>query len=263
MIKKNILKNKVAVITGGAGLLGEKHAEAIAELGGNCILFDKNNALAKKKAKKISRNFSVKCFSFAGKADNEQNVKKLVEFIDKKFGRLDILINNAALNPKPKKNSNSLENYNIKNWDEELSAGITSAFVCSKILGKYILIKSKKGVIINISSDLGLIAPNQNLYAKGYKKPASYSVIKHGIIGLTKYLATYWGHKGIRTNCVCPGSVYDNHDKKFVKKINKLIPLNRMARSDEYKGAIQFLASDASSYMNGATLIIDGGRTIW
>ena len=119
------------------------------------------------------------------------------------------------------------------------------------------------GVILNISSDLGLISPDQRLYKNNFKKPATYSVIKHGIIGLTKYLATYWGKEGLRVNCLCPGGVYDNQDKTFVNKIEKLIPIGRMANASEYKGAIQFMISNASSYMNGATLVIDGGRTIW
>ena len=129
------------------------------------------------------------------------------------------------------------------------------------------MVKNKKGIIINISSDLGIISPDQRIYKnnknKIFYKPVTYSVIKHGIIGLTKYLATYWADKGIRTNCLCPGGVYEKQEKFFLDKINKKIPLGRMANSDEYKGAIQFLVSDASSYMNGATLIIDGGRTIW
>jgi NAD(P)-dependent dehydrogenase (short-subunit alcohol dehydrogenase family) len=129
------------------------------------------------------------------------------------------------------------------------------------------MMENKKGIIINISSDLGIIAPDQRLYANKKKnsfyKPATYSVIKHGIIGLTKYMATYWADKGIRVNCLCPGGIYEKQEKNFIKKINKLIPMGRMAQADEYKGAIQFLSSDASSYMNGATLIVDGGRTIW
>ena len=125
----------------------------------------------------------------------------------------------------------------------------------------------KKGNIINISSDLGLIAPDQRIYNNSRKylstKPVSYSVTKHAIIGLTKYLATYWADHGVRSNCLVPGGVENNQNKYFIKKVKKLIPLGRMAQKNEYKGAIKFLCSEASSYMNGANLVIDGGRTIW
>lgn len=160
-----------------------------------------------------------------------------------------------------------MERYSLKNWDKELKVGLTGAFLTSKIIGSEMVKNKNGGIIINISSDLGIIAPDNRIYNNSSKiinvKPITYSVIKHGIIGLTKYLATYWADKKIRTNCLCPGGIYENHNIKFVRKISKLIPLGRMARLDEYKGAIQFLCSDASSYMNGSNLIIDGGRTIW
>ena len=122
--------------------------------------------------------------------------------------------------------------------------------------------ENKKGVILNISSDLSVIAPDQRLYAGKQKKPVTYSVIKTGIIGLTKYLASYWGHLGVRVNSLSPGGIYNNQDTKFVKRISKLIPLNRMLQKDELKGSIQFLCSDASSYLNGHNLVLDGGRSI-
>jgi NAD(P)-dependent dehydrogenase (short-subunit alcohol dehydrogenase family) len=125
------------------------------------------------------------------------------------------------------------------------------------------------GVILNIASDLSVIAPDQRLYEQeGVDalmqpvKPVTYSVIKTGLIGLTRYLASYWANKNIRVNALSPGGVFNNHDIEFVKKLSKLIPLGRMAHRDEYKGAIQFLCSDASSYMTGQNLILDGGRSI-
>ena len=268
MNKKYNISGKVAVITGGAGLLGAMHAEAIAENGGIPVLFDSNYIEARKKAEKIEKKYNVSCFPFKGDVTKEKNINKLIKFLNKKKLKIDVLINNAAVNPKlnKKTNNGAFEKLPLKNWNHELNVGLTGVFLCSKIIGKK-MEENKKGIIINISSDLGIIAPDQRLYnnkkKKSFYKPATYSVIKHGIIGLTKYLATYWADKGIRVNCLCPGGVYENQEKNFIKKINKLIPMGRMARADEYKGAIQFLSSDASSYMNGATLIIDGGRTIW
>jgi NAD(P)-dependent dehydrogenase (short-subunit alcohol dehydrogenase family) len=141
--------------------------------------------------------------------------------------------------------------------------------LCSKIFG-YEMSKKSKGVILNISSDLGLIAPDQRLYKKDGipekeqpVKPVTYSVIKYGLIGLTKYIATYWADKGVRCNALCPGSIYNNQPDDFVNKISKLIPMGRMANLDEYKAAVVFMVNDASSYMNGSVISIDGGRTCW
>ena len=147
--------------------------------------------------------------------------------------------------------------------------GLTGAFLCSQVFGSY-MAKQKNGVIINVSSDLGIIAPDQRLYRKeGLAgdaqpvKPVTYSVVKHAIIGLTKYLATYWAEDNVRVNAICPGGVYNDQKEEFLERIEKLIPLRRMAAEDEYKGIIVFLASDASTYMTGSTIVIDGGRTCW
>ncbi len=261
------LSDKVAVVTGGAGLMGSKHIEALAELGAIVYLLDISKKEAIKTKNKINKIYDNSTFFIHTNITNEKNIIDSFKYIKKKHKKVDILINNAALNPKAKiikkKYSNKLENFNLNNWQKELDVGLTGAFLCSKIFG-YDMSKNKKGVIINISSDLGIIAPDQRIYKDlNEVKPVTYSVIKHGIIGLTKYIATYWGKDGVRANTLCPGGIYDNQPKKFVNKLKKLIPMNRMANVDEYKASIQFLSSDASSYMNGATIVIDGGRTIW
>ena len=157
---------------------------------------------------------------------------------------------------------NFFEHFSSKKWDNEMNIGLKGAFVCSQIFGSE-MAKNKNGVILNIASDLSVIAPDQRLYSHLKTcKPVTYSVIKHGLIGLTKYLATYWASKRIRVNAISPGGVFNNQNKTFVKKIKKLITMSRMAKIDEYKEAIQFLCSDASSYMTGQNLIIDGGRSI-
>lgn len=267
-MNKFSLKNKNIVITGGAGFLGEQHVLAVVERGGIPIIFDNNNLNILRLKKKLSDR-KIKGYFFKGSVASEKDLLRFKKFLQKKKLYPNVLINNAALNPKLIKinSSNLLEKYSIKDWNKEIEIGLTGAFLTSKIIGGVMSKKLVGGVIINISSDLGLIAPDNRIYNHSKKqinvKPVSYSVIKHGIIGLTKYLATYWADKNIRTNCLCPGGVYESQDKAFVKKISKLIPLKRMARVDEYKGAIQFLCSDSSSYMNGSNLIIDGGRTIW
>ena len=267
------LIDKVAVITGGAGLLGEKHAETIAEFGGIPILLDVDKKIGLEKAQRISDKYQVDCeYQFCDITDESQ-ILNVRDSLLSKFGRIDILINNAAIDPKVEakssKNLSRLENFSTDQWNLELSVALTGSMLCSKIFG-YEMAKKEKGVILNISSDLGLIAPDQRLYKKeGFPeneqpvKPVTYSVIKHGLIGLTKYLATYWADKGVRCNALCPGGIYNNQPDEFIKKISKLIPMGRMANSDEYKAAVIFMVSDASSYMNGSVVSMDGGKSTW
>ena len=273
-LKKFNIKNKVFIITGGAGLLGQQHAEAIIEIGGIPILFDIDKSKLHDTKQKIDSLYNIDCQTFSGDVTSEESVNELKNYTVKKNGRLDGLINNAALNPKVetnlKNNFTRLENFNINQWNKEISIGLTGAFICSKILGPMML-RQQKGVIINISSDLGIVAPDQRLYKRNNNKnvkespvkPITYSIIKHGLIGLTKYLATYWADLGIRSNALCPGGIQHNQSGEFIDRISNLIPMGRMAKKDEYRSAIQFLASDASSYMNGACMVIDGGRTVW
>ena len=267
------LTNKVAVITGGAGLLGEKHAEAIAEFGGIPILLDIDEKASTEKASRISLEYQVDCEFRLCDITDESQISSVRDSLLRKFRHIDILINNAAIDPKvetkSEKNLSRLENFSVDQWNLELGVGLTGSMLCSKIFG-YEMAKRDKGVILNISSDLGIIAPDQRIYKKeGLPeneqpvKPVTYSVIKHGLIGLTKYLATYWADKGVRVNSICPGGVHTNQNPEFVKKLKSLIPLGRMAHEDEYKAAIVFIVSDASSYMTGANLVIDGGRICW
>jgi len=267
------LKGKIAVITGGAGLLGKKHAEAVAEFGGVPILLDIADKSGKEIAGRISNEYKVDCQYIHCDITDERQIKKARDEIVNKYVHIDILINNAAMDPKVEasefKNLSRLEYFSVDQWNLELAVGLTSAMLCSKLFGLE-MVKNGKGVILNISSDLGIISPDQRLYRKSgltdeeqLVKPVTYSVLKHGLIGLTKYLATYWADKGIRCNALCPGGVYTNQSADFVQKISQLIPLGRMADIDEYKAAVVFLVSDASSYMTGANLVMDGGRTCW
>jgi NAD(P)-dependent dehydrogenase (short-subunit alcohol dehydrogenase family) len=267
------LTGKVAIITGGAGLLGEKHAEAIAEFGGIPILLDIDEKAGTEKANRIAHEYQTNCEFKLCDITDESQISSVRNSLLSKFGHIDILINNAAIDPKVKKQSGKnlsrLENFSVDQWNLELSVGLTGAMLCSKVFG-YEMSKNGYGVILNISSDLGIIAPDQRLYKKSGLpddkqpvKPVTYSVIKHGLIGLTKYLATYWNDKGIRINSISPGGIYTSQNPQFIKQVTNLIPLGRMAHEDEYKAAIIFLVSDASSYMTGSNLVIDGGRSCW
>lgn len=251
------LNGQICIISGGEGLLGKKHAEAVKDAGGIPISLDI----------KGDPDFKVDI-------RDKKALEEVKEKILKEYQRIDILINNAANNPKvenigKQESWTRFENFPENIWQDDLDIGLKGAFLCSQVFGEY-MAKQGKGVILNISSDLGIIAPDQRIYQKeGLRpeqqmvKPITYSVVKHGLIGLTKYLATYWAEKNVRVNAICPGGVYNQQDENFVKKLTNLIPLGRMADQDEYKAAILFLISDASSYMTGSVLAIDGGRTCW
>ena len=248
------LKNKNIIITGGNGFLGGQIVDALINEKANVYIID----IKKTKKKILSK-------SFITDITNENELKKIVNFFKSKKIKIDVLINNAAIDYPPSKskgNNFKLENFSNNLWDKDISVGLKGSYLCTKVFGSY-MAKFKKGSIINVSSDLGIIAPDQRIYKKsGFVKPVTYSVVKHGIIGLTKYTATYWGKKNIRCNAIAPGGIFKNQDKSFVKKINQLIPLGRMAKNKEYNGLILFLCSDLSSYMTGSVVVADGGRTI-
>tara|TARA_B100000902_G_scaffold49618_1_gene56434 strand:+ start:2814 stop:3590 length:777 start_codon:yes stop_codon:yes gene_type:complete len=255
------LDSKIILITGGAGLLGSRFTEVILKHNGLPIILDnskKNITSLKKKLPKISKDKSE--FHNVD-ITNKKKVEAVINQIIKKHKKIDCLINNAATNPKSNNKKNNFENISIEQWNRELNIGLTGALIVTQaVVSK--MMKQRYGNIINISSDLGIIAPNQKIYGSS-KKPITYSVIKHGIIGFSKYLSTYLSDYNIRSNTLCPGAIKYKVSKSLIKNIKKLIPLNRMAKIDDYDGIILYLCSDKSSYMNGSTIICDGGRTVW
>lgn len=248
------LDNKNIIITGGNGFLGTQITNVLLNEKANVYIIDIKNP-----KKKTSATY------FKSDITDEKNLIKILKFFKKKKIKIDVLINNAAINYPPllsKKNNFKLEAFPNNLWDKDISVSLKGSYLCTKIFGSY-MSKFKKGSIINVSSDLGIIAPDQRIYKNsGFIKPVTYSVVKHGIIGLTKYTASYWGKMNIRCNAIAPGGVYNNQDNLFVKKINQLIPLGRMAKKNEYNGLISFLCSDLSSYITGSIIVADGGRTI-
>jgi NAD(P)-dependent dehydrogenase (short-subunit alcohol dehydrogenase family) len=269
------LKNKIIVITGGSGFLGSEFSSALSNVGAIPIILDKNKTtlelLKKKFIKKKQRGFF-----FLVDLNDENKINSVINLIIKKHRKIDCLINAAGFTGQKmlKTSSNffeKFERYDFKLWQKSLDENLSSVFIATKSVVKYML-KRKKGSIINIASDVGVISPDHRIYEankkinyKGvnFNTPLSYSVAKSGIISMTRYLATYWAKKGIRVNCISPAGVYKKHNKKFVEQLSEKIPMGRMAKREELTGAIIYLCSDASSFVTGHNLVVDGGRTIW
>jgi NAD(P)-dependent dehydrogenase (short-subunit alcohol dehydrogenase family) len=267
------LTGRVAVITGGGGLLGPRHAAAIARQGGIPVLVDLRPETAEPCAREIATRHGVPACALRADITDPDAVHGLLAEVLSRYGRLDILVNNAANNPKVEapgeKAWSQVENFPLSQWNADVAVGLTGAFLCCQVMGAE-MARQGKGAIVNISSYLGIIAPEPRLYRKDDLpeneqpvKPISYSVVKSAIFGLTRYLAAYWGERGVRVNALSPGGVYDGQDEGFVKKLSQRIPMGRMAEPNELEGAIIFLVSDASSYMTGANVVVDGGRVCW
>jgi NAD(P)-dependent dehydrogenase (short-subunit alcohol dehydrogenase family) len=274
--EKFSLSGKTALITGAAGLLGIEHASALLESGAQVVLTDISESALKSAHTKLEQNFdATKIISKVMDVTSLQRVRTVAEDLWSDGFRIDILVNNAAIDPKVKAvqgvlETSRLENFPLEQWDLQIAVGLTGAFLCSQVFGTAMANDSNGGLILNIASDLSIFSPDQRLYRKeGLQdamqpvKPITYSVIKAGLIGLTRYLATYWAEKNVRCNALSPGGVFNGQGEEFVQRLSTLIPLGRMASIDEYRAAIQFLCSDASRYLNGQNVVMDGGRSAW
>ncbi|MGB2896158.1 MAG: SDR family oxidoreductase [Anaerolineales bacterium] len=264
------LTDRIALVTGAAGLLGSEFSRTLAEAGASVVLADLDEDGAKLSAEGLrSEGF----LAVHAKVDvrDPGSVEALIESSLQKHNRLDILINSAALDPKfdpdhHEQTSNAFEDYPLEAWNQALDVNLTGMFLVSQAAVRP-MVAQGGGVIINICSTYGLVGPDQRLYEReGHPpqfKPVYYSVTKAGVLGFTRYLATYYAGKNIRVNALTPGGVFNDHDDEFVEKYAARTVLGRMARRDELNGALLFLASDASSYMTGANLVVDGGWTAW
>lgn len=270
------LTGKTALVTGSAGLLGIEHAAALLEVGATVVLTDIDNASLASARATLEEEFDPpKIITMVMDVSKLTEVRKVADQLHQNGTHVDILVNNAAIDPKVKGDqgiieTSRLENFLLEQWELEMAVGLTGAFICSQVFGTAMALGNKGGVILNIASDLSVFSPDQRLYRKQGLgddmqpvKPVTYSVIKAGLVGLTRYLATYWADKGVRANALSPGGVYNGQGDEFVSRLTALIPLGRMATKDEYRATIQFLCSDASAYMNGQNVIVDGGRSTW
>lgn len=265
------LGDQVAVITGGAGLLGKEYARVLSEAGAHVVVADILGAKAADVAVQVSKNSDVKAVSHATDVADPNSVSDLVSSTLNEFGRIDILVNNAALDPKfdgghQGEHTSNFENFPFSKWQDSLDVNVTGMFLCAQAVAQPML-AAGSGIIVNISSTYGLVGPDQRLYQREGEpdqyKPVTYSVAKAAVLGLTRYLAAYFRGMGIRVNTLTPGGVYAGHDEEFTARYAEKTILNRMAKPEEISSALLFLVSSASSYMTGANLIVDGGWTAW
>lgn len=267
------LAGKRILITGGAGLLGREHAAAVVEAGGQAVLVDLDEAALDAAAVRLGNRIDVERIVLRRvDVTNREDLETLRQDLEG-AGPIDAVVNNAAINPAMSdlggKDTGTFEDYPLEAWNRELAVGLTGAMLVCQVFGAAMAARGA-GAIVNIASDLGVIAPDHRIYTRSRRmedvrayKPVSYSVCKTALIGLTRYVATYWGHRGVRCNALAPGSVRNGQDDTLVEGLIDRIPMRRLANVDEYHGAIVFLCSEASAYMNGQTLVMDGGRSVW
>lgn len=257
------LTNKVIILTGSSGFLGTKFSEGLAESGANLVLADINHSKSKTHARILEDKYGVDILPLKLDVRENKSIKSMVDKTLKKFSKIDVLVNNAFYNEGVFGRKTSLEKFPLDVWKKSLDVNLTGVFLCSQQVGK-IMVRKKTGNIINISSIYGLIGADQRIYGKGgNRSTAVYAATKGGIINLTRYLAAYWNNTGIRVNCISFGGFENNQDKKFIKNYSKKTMLGRMAQTNEGIGPLIFLASDASSYITGSNLLVDGGWTAW
>lgn len=271
------LSGKVAIVTGAVGLLGKQHCRALRSAGAHVVVADISLDAARSFASELDGEAfagSERPRTLAVEVDvtKKPSLEAARESILDAFARIDVLVNNAAINdmfesPQAGAELSKFENYPLELWQRSLDVNVTGVFLASQVLGTP-MAKAKRGSIINVASTYGLVGPDQSIYKKpdgtqSFYKSASYPATKGAVINFTRFLAAYWGHLNVRVNTLCPGGIENHQDAYFLENYARKTPLGRMGKSDEMGGAIVFMASDASSYMTGSTVVVDGGWTAW
>lgn len=261
------LADRVCFVTGGAGILGESMSAALVRHGARVALIDSSGERLKEVVERISAGSGAdRIVGYQADIRSREQIEGVLRAVESGLGPIEVLLNNAAA--KSPNFFEAFESFPLNDWNQVIDVNLTGAMICCQVVGGA-MAKRRKGSVINTLSIYGIVAPDQRIYegslyeGRAINTPAVYSASKAGLWGLTKYLATYWGDKGVRVNAITPGGVFSGQNDVFVDRYSKRIPLGRMARTNEMSGAVVYLASDASSYVTGHNLIIDGGLTAW
>ncbi|MFD1257672.1 SDR family oxidoreductase [Mucilaginibacter terrae] len=260
------LQGKTAIVTGALGLIGKKHCEALSGAGANVVVADRDEQSVKLFARQLGPQHS----GMAIDVTDKESVVVACESILKQYHTIDVLVNNAAINdmfenPAMAKELSAFENYPLEAFQQSLNVNVTGVFLCSQVFGS-VMAGQGSGSIINIASTYGMVGPDQRIYQnecgeQTFYKSAAYPVTKGAVINFTRFLAAYWGNKGVRVNTLSPGGVENGQNEIFIQNYSAKTVLGRMAQANDYQGALIYLASDASAYMTGANLVVDGGWT--
>jgi NAD(P)-dependent dehydrogenase (short-subunit alcohol dehydrogenase family) len=259
------LDGRVAIVTGAAGLLGEQHAVALSDAGAAVVLTDRRVDVVQERAVAISARTGNPTLALGADVTSSPDWEELLAAVLERFGHVDVLVNNAAYTNQSRSSNYgaSFDAFPLEDWNQVLNVNLTGSYLGCQVVGRQMLAQGS-GSIINMASLYGVVGPNHRIYpGTGIHQPAAYSVSKAGILALTRYLAGLWGDMGVRTNCITPGGVFDGQDELFVDRFSVLNPMGRMQRKDELRGALIYLASDASTYCLGHNLVVDGGWTTW
>ena len=262
------LSGKTAIVTGAAGLLGRFHCRGLAGAGARVVVTDTDQDACEE----VARELGGGAFGIAADVTDPDSVRGMADEVLQRTGRVDVLVNNAAINdkfenPATALDSSRFENYPLALWKRSLDVNVTGVFLCSQLIGTE-MARAGQGSIINIGSTYGVVAPDQSLYQdpdgrQQFYKSAVYPTTKGAVLAFTRFLAAYWGPSGVRVNTLSPGGVENGQDEFFIGEYARRTPLKRMASPTDFMGALVFLASDASAYVTGANLPVDGGFTIW
>jgi NAD(P)-dependent dehydrogenase (short-subunit alcohol dehydrogenase family) len=263
------LEGRVAVVTGALGLLGRHHCDALARVGAHVVVTDLDDDACMNRARDLSGK-GPRALGKGADITRPEAVRALRDATLAAFGRIDVLVNNAAINEKVEEGEGEplrFDNYPLALFERTLTVNVTGTFLACQVLGTE-MARRGSGSVINIASTYALVAPDPSLYRRpdgtqSFHKSAAYPTTKGAVLALTRYLAAYWGHRGVRVNALCPGGVENGQESSFVTRYSQKTPLGRMAKPSDYEGALVFLATDASGYMTGANLVVDGGFTAW
>ncbi len=259
------LDGQVAIVTGAAGLLGEQHAIALADCGARLVLTDLREDKCRERAAELTRRTGMPALGLAGDVTSKASWEQVLARALAEFGQVDILVNNAGFTNQSRSANYAapFPDFPVEDWNAILGVNLTGTFLGCQVVGRHML-ERRAGSIINLASLYGVVSPNHRMYpGTGIAQPSAYSVSKAGVIALTRYLGTLWAEQGVRVNCITPGGVFNQHPDLFTQRFSALVPMGRMERKDELRGAVVFLASAASAYCVGHNLVVDGGWTVW